>query len=282
MTRPGTSRLLGTILIFLVLEIGSLFMVINDGPFQKARVSGVLFNVFSSVDRLSNEVISFVNLRKENNHYQQENLRLIRDIYKYQTLAEHYAYHTTDSTFLHKEESRKDSIFSFIPAKIITNSTSKLHNRIIVDKGRKDGIETDMGVITSNGVIGIITAVSDNYSSVISLLDIDQKLSARISSSNAAGTIAWEGKKQNIVTLNEIPLHISFNKTDTVYTSGFSSIFPPNIPIGSVESSAQVQGIHHKIEVKLFQDFSTLKYVTIVKNNHRAEIDSLIKGSNEQ
>ena len=286
MTSSGTTRLLITILLFLILEAGSLFMVVNDGPFQKARVSGVLFNIFSSIDRLSSEVKYFFSLNEVIVYYQEENQRLEKDVSKYRALAEMHASSVLDTTktYIYEENRDRDidSIFTFIPANVVTNSTNKLHNHIIIDKGRKAGIEPDMGVITQNGVVGIISSVSENYSFVKSLLDIDQKLSARILPSNAAGTVSWEGKSPRFVSLTEIPLHIAFNKSDTVYTSGFSSIFPADIPIGCVESSFQTQGTHHKIEVKLFQDFSTLRFVSIVKNIRRSEIDSLIHVANEQ
>ena len=259
-------------------------MIINDGPFQKARVSGVLFNLFSGIDRMSSEVKYFFSLNEVILYYQGENQRLEKDLSKYRALSEMYAASLSDSTrsYTYEGSRNTDSIFTYIPANVVINHTNNLHNHIIIDKGRKAGIEPDMGVITSNGVIGIISSVSENYSFVKSLLDIDQKLSARILPSNAAGTIAWEGKSPRFVSLTEIPLHIAFNKSDTVYTSGFSSIFPADIPIGSVESSFQTQGTHHKIEVKLFQDFLTLRFVTIVKNNRRSEIDSLIHVANEQ
>ena len=279
----GTTRLLITILVFIVLEVGSLAMVMNSGTFQKAKVSGVSFNLFSGIDYLSSHIKYLFNMNEVNIQYQQENLRLNQELHKYKTMVEQHLYSSIEIDSTHSRQGKwvSDSIFSFISANVAVNSTNKLHNYIIIDKGRKDGVETDMGVISSNGVVGIISSVSENYSYAISLLDIKQKLSARISPSNATGTVIWEGRNPNYVTLTEIPLHIEFNKPDTVFTSGFSSIFPTDIPIGSVESSTLEQGSHHKIRVKLFQDFSTLRFVVIVKNNRRNEIDSLIRESDE-
>ena len=275
MIRSGAIRTLLTILLFLILEAGSLVMVVNDGIFQRAKISGVIFSISSSIDRLSNQVRYFFNLKNINMQYQEENLRLTQELYKYKMMAEQQKLLVSeDSTY--SAVVGVDSIFSFIPANVITNSTNTLHNYLVIDKGRRDGIEPDMGVISSLGVIGIISSVSENYSLVISFLNITQKLSARITSSNAAGTIMWDGRSIQRVTLTEIPLHIKFNRQDTVSTSGFSSLFPANIPIGTIESSVQTQGAHHKIEVKLFQDFSTLRFVNIVRNNHRNEIDSLL------
>jgi len=278
MIRSGVIRTLLTILLFLVLEVGSLVMVVNDGTFQRAKISSVIFTISSSVDRLSSQVRYFFNLRNINTQYQEENLWLSQELHKYKAMVERQSLLIpTHEDSVSSAEADVDSVFSFIPANVIKNSTNTLHNFLVIDKGRKDGIESDMGVISSSGVIGIISSVSENYSYVISFLNINQKLSARITSSNAAGTITWDGRSIHRATLTEIPLHIKFNPQDTVSTSGFSSLFPANIPIGTIESSVQTQGAHHKIEVKLFQDFSTLRYVNIVRNNHRNEIDSLLK-----
>ena len=277
MIRSGAIRTLLTILLFLVLEVGSLVMVINDGIFQRAKISGVIFGLSSGIDRLSNQVRYFFNLKDINLQFQEENLRLTQELHKYKAIVEQQSLLASvpeDST--HSAYLPVDPIFSFTPARVVINSTNSLHNYLVIDKGRKDGIEPDMGVISSNGVIGIISTVSENYSFVISLLDISQKLSGRIASSDAAGTIMWDGRSIHRITLTEIPLHIRFNRQDTVSTSGFSSLFPADIPIGTIESSTQIQGTHHKIEVKLFQDFSTLRFVNIVRNNHRKEIDSLL------
>ena len=277
MIRSGAIRTISTILLFLVLEVGSLVMVINGGIFQHAKISGVIFGVSSGINKLSTQVHYFFNLKEVNIQYQQENLRLTQELYRYKTVTEQQnllILTPQDSTYA--TEADVESVFSFIPANIVTNSTNKLHNYLILDKGRKDGIKSDMGVISSSGVVGIISSVSENYSFVISLLDISQKLSARITSSNASGTIMWDGRSIHRITLSEIPLHIRFNRHDTVSTSGFSSMFPADIPIGTIENSTQIQGTHHKIEVNLFQDFSTLRFVNIVRNNHRNEIDSLL------
>jgi len=267
MIRSGIIRTLLTVLLFLILEVGSLILFINDGIFHRAKISGMIFSLSSGVGRLSNQMHSFFNLRDINLQYQEENLQLIRELHKYKSRVE-------QQNLL--MPILADSTFSFTPANVVINSTNKLHNYLVIDKGRKDGIEPDMGVISSNGVVGIISSVSEHYSYVISFLNINQKLSARITSSNAAGTIMWDGRSIHMATLTEIPLHIKINKQDTVSTSGFSSMFPADIPIGSIEGSTQIQGTHHNIDVKLFQDFSTLRFVIIVRNNHRNEIDSLL------
>jgi rod shape-determining protein MreC len=173
-------------------------------------------------------------------------------------------------------------LFSYIPARVIGNSTNKSHNYIIINKGRKAGVKEDMGVISANGVVGVVNAVSDNYAHIISLLNIKQSVSARISPSRAFGPLIWNGVSTTHAVLTEIPQHIKFRMGDSVVTSGFSAIFPPDIPLGKIVGSKIVLGTHHEIRVKLFQDFKTLKFVNVVVNNNHSEMDSLILTGNEE
>ena len=89
------------------------------------------------------------------------------------------------------------------------------------------------------------------------------------------GPLVWDGHSADGALLKEIPLHFKFEKGDTVYTSGFSSVFPPDIPLGVTGDSRIVNGAMHEIKVTLFQDFSSLRYVTVVENRGRDEIDIL-------
>jgi Cell shape-determining protein len=169
--------------------------------------------------------------------------------------------------------------FSFIPAKIIKNSYGTLHNYLIINKGGKDGLTENMGVITPFGVVGIIRAVGENNSYVHSFFNVKQNVSTKIGNTNSYGPMVWNQINTNHATLNEIPQHIKFNIGDTVYTSGMSAFYPPDIPLGTIQSSKISNGIHHSIDVKLFQDPRILNFVIVVKNNNKSEIDSLSRFS---
>lgn len=165
--------------------------------------------------------------------------------------------------------------YDFMWAKVIKNSINSTHNYIIIDKGAKDGILNDMGVIMPNGVVGIVRNVGKNYSYIVSFLNSSQQISAKVGKTDAFGTMSWDKKNTHTCVLNDIPQHISINAGDTVYTSGKSSFFPENIPIGLVKDSKIINGTHRAVNVKLFLNYSTLDYVIVAKNVGRAEIDSL-------
>ena len=165
--------------------------------------------------------------------------------------------------------------FRYTPAIITKISNNTRHNYIIIGKGTADGVRKGSGVITGKGAIGVIDAVSEKYSFAGSFKNHGMSISARLSRSGAVGPLMWDGIHSNRAVLKEIPHHMTFSPGDTVYTSGYSSIFPADIPLGVTGGSRVVNGATYEIDVTLFEDYSALRYITIVENLNKEEIKSL-------
>lgn len=265
-------RALATLTLFILLQGVSLFFVSQDSLFQRVKVAGVFMHIKSGIAEFTSDIKYYTGLKSINETLAAENIKLKNELERLNSI-----YSKVDSSYTMTPPSPS---FTYIPAKIIANSTNKLHNYLIIDRGKKDGISRDMGVVSPNGVVGVISSVAENYSYVISFLNINQSVSAKIAPSQAFGPLVWEGRRPDYATLTEVPYHINFMIGDTVYTSGFSTLFPPDIPLGTVRKSTVIKGSHHQIQVKLFQDFSTLHFVNVVVNNNKPEIDQ-IKRQNE-
>jgi len=270
---PNTT-ILATIILFLVLETGSILMMANSSIFQQVRVFSAFMEIQGRILKSDRNIKYYFSLRKVNEQLSAENTRLLKLLARYQT-----QWINIQPDSLAYRPLGDSSVFFYVPAKIVGNSTNKKQNFIIIDKGRKDGVAEDMGVISPNGVVGVVSAVSDNYSYVISLLNINQSVSAKICRSGVFGPLIWDGRNPDYALLTEIPQHIKIQVGDSVVTSGFSSIFPPDVPLGTIRKSKIIKGTHHLIQVKFFQDFRTLHYVNVVVNNHKTEIDKI--SSNE-
>jgi rod shape-determining protein MreC len=165
--------------------------------------------------------------------------------------------------------------YRYIPAKIAKISNNSQHNYMIISKGFEDGVTEGAGVITGKGAVGIIDAVSRHHAYARSFKNHEMNISARLGTEGAVGPLSWNGITSDGAILKEIPHHVEFEKVDTVYTSGYSSIFPPDIPLGEVGDARIVNGATYEINVRLFEDFGALRYVTIVENLSKDEMKEL-------
>ena len=274
--RTITGTLINTA-VFILLEIAALGMLRHGDSLQDLFISRAAHGFLGYFWGVSENIADYASLRTENRHLAEEILRLTETITRLEEeAAAAAARDSADYTTAWRGK------YEFIPAEVIKNSVNKQHNYLIIGKGSDDGVRPQTGIITSRGVIGIVDAVSRHYSYAISFLNSDSSISARIGKDGAAGPMAWDGKGSGNALLREIPLQVKFEEGDTVYTSGFSTIFPPNIPIGRITGSRIVNGATFEIKVSLFQDFSSVRHVCLVRNRDLDEIMSLEKGGAEQ
>ena len=163
---------------------------------------------------------------------------------------------------------------------MITNSTNRRNNYMMLNKGSKHGIEKDMGVISNNGIVGIIIGVSENYSTVMSVIHKEAKISAKIKKNNQLLNLVWNENTYKNATLTDIPTHIKLVKGDTIITSGFSLIFPEGIMIGIFENyKKQKDRSFNNAVLKFSTDFNNLNYVYVIQNLNKSEQLDLIKNS---
>lgn len=167
---------------------------------------------------------------------------------------------------------RQQEGFSSIHAEILKISRNKQHNYIVLNRGFEDGIMEKSGIITAKGVVGIVTSVSAHHAYAMSFQNNDISISARLGKEGGSGLLVWDGVSSNGAILKEIPLQYLYSPGDTVYTSGHSLLFPPDIPLGTAGQSKVRNGSTNEISIRLFQDFKELRYVTVVHNNSFEEI----------
>ncbi len=277
----GNGKILKAILnaaIFIALEIAALSMLQSNGTLQSTWVLKGIHAFHAAVWGKTEEVKYYFSLRKENDRLAAENFALSQKLRHYLVSEAE----KTDSSWTGEggPVASGDSVYtgrySYRQATISKISNNRQRNFIIIDKGSEDGVLPQSGLITGQGVIGIVDAVSRHYSYAISFKNAGMTVSARVGRTGPVGSLIWDGTSSNGAVLNEIPHHIAIERGDTVYTSGFSSIFPPDIPLGKVGDSRIVDGATYEIDVELFEDFRALRYVTIVRNTGREEIDSLV------
>ena len=257
------------IILFLILEVIAFIFVFSHNTFQRASYLNSANHISGNIYKRYNSIISYFSLSSVNRDLAHENallrMALVGAVPGSSEITEPVA-----------GQHKVYNGFNFISARVINNSVHKQHNYITLDKGSKHGVRPDMGISTVNGVIGVVTNVSESFSTAISLLNLRWNVSARIKRNNYFGSLAWDGKDYRYALLNEIPFHVDLEIGDTIITSGFSSIFPADFLIGEVESFSKEGGDNfYNIRVKLFVDFKSLSYVEIIESKKRNEIEAL-------
>ncbi|HXH20093.1 MAG TPA: rod shape-determining protein MreC [Chitinophagales bacterium] len=158
-------------------------------------------------------------------------------------------------------------MYQFIPAKVINFTTNKATNYLTLNKGKKAGIQRDMGVITATGIAGIVNNVSENFATAMSVLHKDCRVSVKVKRFNYPGTLQWSGGNPRIAEITGIPGYLPLAVGDTIITSGFSAIFPENIPVGVIsEFEVPGGGSFYSVKVRLSSDLETLQYAYVVNN----------------
>jgi len=252
-----------SLITFVVLEIICFSLIINYNASQK-DIWINSSNLFSgSILEKKNEAISFLELDDVNKQLQEENARLKQSILQAQGYSTEIALDTNLQ-------------FKYIPASIFSQEYRSRNNHLTINKGRRDSIKVDMGVINEDGIVGIIKSTSDKYALAISLLNSQTRISARIKNSNYFGNLLWEGKDPRLMTLESIPRYAEITVGDTVVTSGYSTIFPQGLDIGTIESFELKKGTSNlDVEVKLSADMTNLSTVYVIENKDKDEIKAL-------
>jgi rod shape-determining protein MreC len=184
--------------------------------------------------------------------------------------------YSSDDLFIRSvDDSIKNQKYYYTSAKVINNSVNTQHNFITINKGSENGIKPEMAVVSKDGVVGIVIAVTNNFSTVISLINKDLKISARHKISSYFGSAYWNGQNYNKAILSDIPLHAQISIGDTIVTSGYSSIFPGDVTIGYVSDYTKKGGSFYKIDIDLSVDFKKLSRVYVIDNRMKEEKNTL-------
>lgn len=251
--------------LFLLLEIFSLSLMFRFNSYQGSVFFTTANSMVGGIYSTVNGVTSYVSLGDVNARLEADNEQLRAEIYEMKrVLAER---HIDTLRFNGFERSK----FRFIGAKVVNATLQRSNNTLTINKGEKDGIRPEMGVICSSGVVGIVYLTSTNYSIVIPLINTNSKVSCRLGKSNFFGTLEWHHGDPTRAQMVGVPLHAKIKKGQLVETNGFSDIFPSSIPIGHVESvETAPDGLSHMITVQLSTDFNTLQNVSVITNYFHA------------
>ena len=255
------------LLLFIILEVAALHFYVNSSSYTKAILLPISNEVVASFYSCTSGVEAYFNLQKENEVLTSEIIDLKNELERSRLSVQ-----LSDTSVV-----EFDSVeYVYTSANIINNTISRQKNYITIDKGKRDGIEENMAIVSIDGfVVGYVVECSDSFSLGISLLNRDFKSSGQIGKSGWYGPIYWDGMSHENIVLSDIPRYAQINRGDTIYTTSFSSIYPPGIMIGSVESFELKESLLFDVKVKLFADMAAVRRVLLVKYNNLEERKAL-------
>ena len=254
------------VFLFLILEGLSFLLIFQYNSFQRSGFVNQTRTITSFLQDNFSGFSSYFHLRVENEVLSMENARLRNE------LSEKGHHEKVPGMVV---DSVSKTAYRYIPSRVISCSVNKQYNYLTVNKGTKQGIYPDMAAISETGVVGIVVAASENYSTIISVLNRNFRLSSRLKKNKYFGIIEWDGRSPEYVGLKEIPVHIDVQAGDTVVTSGFSAVFPEGIMVGTIDNVEDTGGNFHEIKIRLSTDYQKLYHVNLIRFTNKAELEEL-------
>lgn len=257
-------------MLMTVYVVVSLMLLIRNNPYQQHIYLTSANSVASSAFNAASSVTGYFHLRDINNDLLNRCIELEIQVLDLKQQLSHYA----DSEYVANYQ--VDSAlarYDFIVAHVINSSIAHPQNYITLDRGELDGVKPEMGVIDQNGIVGIVNVTGPHSARVISLLNNYLRLSCKVKGYDYVGSLVWDGKNPQEALLEELPRHAVFHKGDTIVTSGYSTVFPEGVLVGTVLDAARDKDENFfTLRVKLFTDFTTLGTVRVVNDSMRDEI----------
>lgn len=261
-------------LFFLLLEGIAAFLLIQNNRFQRSEFLNSSNTISGSFYQLVNNATQYFNLTEINQQLVAENALLRSQLKDSKVQIFGKSYLIDDTMY--------QQAYQYSEATVINGTVTKANNYITLDKGALAGVEEGMGVIGPKGVIGIVKTVSTRFSSVMTILHTQSKVSVKLKNQRYLGSLIWDGRDYLKAQLIDIPKNAAIMLGDTVVTSGYSSVFPTGISVATVTNIEKPQGNNfYDIEVQLINDFKKIEKVYVVKNVLRKEQDQLEEKAKE-
>jgi len=259
-------------LVFFFLQFMSFYVIFKYNDYHQSYIISRSNYFAASFNEKISDFTDFINMPAHNESLARENARLREELYR---VSKYMHVYRGDSS-LDRLRLSLPATTRVVPGKVVNNTIANLRNYVIVNKGFKDGVKRDMAVISNLGPVGIVIDVTENYCCVMSILNKDANVSVRNRTTRNVGQLRWKGGDIKTALLEEIPKHIKLKKGEIIETSGFSSYYPEGIPVGTLQQySEDSKSNFANIKIRLYNDFSNLKYVYLIENVEREEVKSI-------
>lgn len=270
MYRNKKSGIIGIIITIIILILIVIFSNgDNNTSFFENAASNLVMPIQNGLTYLKNKISGnstffsdINNLKDENEKLKEKNSELEQSLRELENIK---TQNETLKEYLNLTE--KYGEYKTIPGYVINKDISNYSKTIVINVGKKDGVEEKMTVIGDAGLVGHVVSITDNTSKVETIVDTASSVSAIMSTSKEAivckGTLDSKSKLKAMY----IPTEANVVQGDSIETSGIGGIYPKGIHIGTIEKVTNTKNMTDRYaEIKTAIDFDKLDTVLVITN----------------
>ncbi len=255
------------ILLF-VLQAISFVLIVSYNSIQRDVFISTSSTLTGGLENEVNDISEYLSLKEENTKLHKENARLKNALYR--------NYRNTNVTRHTHSDTALQQLYTYLPCKVIQSSVFKTRNYLTINAGANQGVQKMDAVLSSDGVVGVVKNVGEDYSVVLPIINTDFSISCRIGHQGYCGSMTWEGGDYKSSKLNDIPMHIKPSKGDSLFTTGYSLVFPTDEFVGLIKDVQKKDGeSFFDIDASIAVDFKKIQSVYVVSNLFKGSLDSL-------
>ncbi len=263
------------LLLFLLLQVIALFLLFSwRNSYHHTIYLSASNNVVGFLYKTNNDILEYFKLEEINDELKAENSKLKQSLYNY-----------VDSTQIHLafQGLLDEQQFIVRPANVISSQFKQRENYLVIDKGKKDSVVSNMGIVGTKGVIGIVLNSSTNYASILPIINSNFQLAIRHRRSKSFGMLLWDEKNNwKTAVVEDVPEYVKVHNGDIFESSGAAGIFPAGILIGKVIKTEKIPASQfQRVYLNLYEDFSSLSTAYVVDNKYQHEILIIKDKSND-
>ncbi len=259
-----------TLILFIILEVVAVTIVVSQNNYHKTAYHQGVTDFAGATYKVWSDITGYFSLKKQNRKLAEENAELHNRLKS--------SFRASDKKIFVWNDTLYQQQFQYVSAQIVNASVNRKKNFIVINKGSNQGIDYDMGVISTDGIVGMVKSVSPNFALIIPVINIDASIAARLKSNDQNGIVKWDGKHFSHGIMKGIPGHIEIEKGDTIITSGQSLFFPEGIIIGYVDDFTRNRSDNfYTIRLGFSVDFNSLNHVYVIRNLMAEEQIKLLK-----
>lgn len=260
------------VLIFLLLEGVALWCYATSTPYTEAKILSRTSAMGGAVSGMVTEVHHFFALPEKNREL------TARVAHLEEVLASRIEDDGIDVDSLTRMMNvRTELVYRYYPARVVSATTSKLRNYVVIDRGEDDGIAPNMGVITPDrALVGYVVSCSPRYSVVMPILNEKFRIGGCLVDNNYTGSVRWSGASTHHVELLDLSTYADPEIGMAVEVR--SERLPEGILIGHIDDyEYNATQTAYKARLHLAVDVSRLDNVIVVENSHYGEIEGLLE-----